>query len=449
MSTIRDALRRFDGQRRCWTAGLERAALAWLARQGRLPAGSQPPQRILVIRSTCRIGNNLFLLPFLQKVRSAHPHAEIELVCIGGQLLPFLADLQLQRIHPVRLQGKRLLASLSVLWRLRRQHYDRVYVPFASSTDHLIAGWVKAREKLGFDDAKGDALFPQPLTPNDHCHYAHQPLQLLGMHGHLADQIELGSLLHSASPRLLALRQDYPERPLIGFFTGARKGKGLSLPQWQRLLGDLRRHYPAALLIQLEDPADPQPQLGDVQVALSSLSELARFAGGLSLFVSGDTGPLHLAAASGVPCLGLFTQTDPARYGCLGAQHLNLVIGDRNAIPPRSPLAGRGHGTHPAQSGEVTCANPGPLLARCALAAPCCGLIQPAPTPAGRFSSSCRSTPPLIISFNDSEPPSWPTHHFAVVAPRCESTRPPWRRRGMSWQYRGGAASAPVAGGLP
>lgn len=36
MSTIRDALRRFDGQRRCWTAGLERAALAWLARQGRV-----------------------------------------------------------------------------------------------------------------------------------------------------------------------------------------------------------------------------------------------------------------------------------------------------------------------------------------------------------------------------------------------------------------------------
>ncbi|MGL6466701.1 hypothetical protein ACSZNP_03410 [Aeromonas hydrophila] len=73
MSTIRDALRRFDGQRRCWTAGLERAALAWLARQGRLPASSQPPRRILVIRSTCRIGNNLFLLPFLQKVRSATP----------------------------------------------------------------------------------------------------------------------------------------------------------------------------------------------------------------------------------------------------------------------------------------------------------------------------------------------------------------------------------------
>lgn len=70
-----------------------------------------------------------------------------------------------------------------------------------------------------------------------------------------------------------------------------------------------------------------------MQVSLGNLSELARFASGLALFVSCDTGPLHLAAASGVPCLGLFTQTDPARYGCLGAQHLNLVVDDRNAIP--------------------------------------------------------------------------------------------------------------------
>nr|WP_034281836.1 hypothetical protein [Aeromonas salmonicida] len=83
MSTLRDALRRFDGQRRCWTAGLERSLLAWLARRGKLPASNQPPQRILIIRSTNRIGNNLFLLPFLQQVRRAHPFAEIELVCSG------------------------------------------------------------------------------------------------------------------------------------------------------------------------------------------------------------------------------------------------------------------------------------------------------------------------------------------------------------------------------
>nr|WP_254803768.1 lipopolysaccharide heptosyltransferase family protein [Aeromonas salmonicida] len=291
MSTLRDALRRFDGQRRCWTAGLERSLLAWLARRGKLPASNQPPQRILIIRSTNRIGNNLFLLPFLQQVRRAHPFAEIELVCSGGQLLPFLGDKQLQRIHQIRLQGKHLIPALPRLWHLRRQHYDSVYVPFASSTDHLIAAWVRASEKVGFDDARGDVLFDRLIAPDTHCHYAHQPLQLLGMQASQADQIELGSQLHAACPHLTALAQAHPGRPLIGFFTGARKGKWLSLPQWQRLLGDLRRHSPDALLIQLTDPASPLPPLGDMQVSLHTLSELTRFTGGLTLFVSCDTGP--------------------------------------------------------------------------------------------------------------------------------------------------------------
>ncbi|MGY3901763.1 glycosyltransferase family 9 protein [Aeromonas lusitana] len=333
MSTIKDALRRFDGQRRCWTQGLERAFLAWLARRGTLASTGQPVRRVLIIRSTNRIGNNLFLLPFLQAVRGEHPDAEIELVCSGGALLPFFAQCRLQRLHLLRLQGKHLLAALRALWRRRRQHYDRVYVPFASSTDHLIAAWVRAGEKIGFDDAKGDALFEHPQAPDDNCHYAHQPLQLLGKRASLAHQIELGRALHRASPQLAALKHAQPDRPLIGFFTGARKGKGLSQPQWQRLLRDLRRHSPDALLIQLTDPADPMPPLGDCQLTLPSLAELVRFTRGLCLFVSCDTGPLHLAAASGVPCLGLFTQTEPGRYGCLGAQHLNLKIGDPDAIP--------------------------------------------------------------------------------------------------------------------
>ena len=122
MTHLNDALRRFDGQRRVWTAGLERTLLGWLASRSALPPSSQAPRRILVIRSTNRIGNNLFLLPFLQRLRRDHPTAEIELVCSGGPLLPFLADLQLGAIHRVRLQGKQLIGALAVLWRLRQRH---------------------------------------------------------------------------------------------------------------------------------------------------------------------------------------------------------------------------------------------------------------------------------------------------------------------------------------
>jgi lipopolysaccharide heptosyltransferase I len=48
---------------------------------------------------------------------------------------------------------------------------------------------------------------------------------------------------------------------------------------------------------------------------LLSLSGLARVAEASSLFVAGDTGPLHLADAIGAPTLALFGPTDPARNG--------------------------------------------------------------------------------------------------------------------------------------
>jgi len=49
-----------------------------------------------------------------------------------------------------------------------------------------------------------------------------------------------------------------------------------------------------------------------VHCSIAQLTALLRRA---SLFVGGDTGPLHLADALGVPCVGLFGPTDPARNG--------------------------------------------------------------------------------------------------------------------------------------
>jgi heptosyltransferase-1 len=49
-----------------------------------------------------------------------------------------------------------------------------------------------------------------------------------------------------------------------------------------------------------------------VSCSVAQLTSLLRRA---SLFVGGDTGPLHLADALGVPCVGLFGPTDPARNG--------------------------------------------------------------------------------------------------------------------------------------
>jgi predicted lipopolysaccharide heptosyltransferase III len=57
----------------------------------------------------------------------------------------------------------------------------------------------------------------------------------------------------------------------------------------------------------------------------TSLKDLAAIAQKCHLFVSGDTGPLHIAAAVGTPTLSLFGPTDPQVYTPLGEQHSSLL----------------------------------------------------------------------------------------------------------------------------
>jgi ADP-heptose:LPS heptosyltransferase len=55
--------------------------------------------------------------------------------------------------------------------------------------------------------------------------------------------------------------------------------------------------------------------------SLQDLGELCRLA---SLFISSDTGPLHLAAAVGTPCVGLFGPVPATRNGPYGTGHVSV-----------------------------------------------------------------------------------------------------------------------------
>jgi heptosyltransferase-1 len=67
--------------------------------------------------------------------------------------------------------------------------------------------------------------------------------------------------------------------------------------------------------------AGPAARLAPRTGSLLELVELLRQA---SAFVSADTGPMHLAAAAGAPCVALFGPKDPAVYGPYGEGHAVL-----------------------------------------------------------------------------------------------------------------------------
>lgn len=63
---------------------------------------------------------------------------------------------------------------------------------------------------------------------------------------------------------------------------------------------------------------------GAAQALSCSVSELIALTRRAQLFLGGDTGPVHLAAALGVPVVAVFGPTDPARNGPFGARNVVL-----------------------------------------------------------------------------------------------------------------------------
>ncbi len=63
---------------------------------------------------------------------------------------------------------------------------------------------------------------------------------------------------------------------------------------------------------------DPNPPAILDLCGRTTLPRLAALASRIDLFVSNDTGPLHLAAASGAPTVGIYTCTSPSRTGPYG-----------------------------------------------------------------------------------------------------------------------------------
>jgi len=63
---------------------------------------------------------------------------------------------------------------------------------------------------------------------------------------------------------------------------------------------------------------------GAAEPMACSLTQLIALARRASLFIGGDTGPMHLAAALGVPVAAIFGPTDPARNGPFGTKSIVL-----------------------------------------------------------------------------------------------------------------------------
>jgi heptosyltransferase-2 len=131
--------------------------------------------------------------------------------------------------------------------------------------------------------------------------------------------------------------------PLVGLFPGAEFGPSKRWP-WRRfaeLAREMRRRLPGARILIVAGPKETwlgvrvHEESGHVHPLAGpdlDLAQLARLLATLDLLVTNDSGPMHLAAAVGVPCVALFGPTDPNRTAPAGDIHRVLHI-DRWCSP--------------------------------------------------------------------------------------------------------------------
>jgi ADP-heptose:LPS heptosyltransferase len=206
--------------------------------------------------------------------------------------------------------------SWPALWQLRQQlapqRYDWV-INLHPSLKTLALSWALQpkkrstyrKQKFG---VRGEALRHTPRL-------------------HAIEDFARTAGLSGGTPRLKTLTA-HPEGLRIGLIPGVGgKRHNRAWLGFEQLIPALLAQYPQAHLVLFGGPAEKDegvkltalaPERIENRCGVGSILETAQAMATCRVVLGGDTGPLHLATAVGVPTVGLFGPTDPDRTGPWG-----------------------------------------------------------------------------------------------------------------------------------
>ncbi len=299
-------------------------------------------KRIFVVRINYRIGNMLFTTPMIQQLQHEFPNAKID-VMVGAPFTKVLFS-GFENVENVydfpRELLKKPLEMVRYVRMLRSQEYDIVFnINGGSTSDRIATLLARSKYKVAFcnDDS---------FTPVNRCvkredthihHEALKPLELLKICGIEPDYSLKLSIaltfkeLEWGKTELAKLTEGKKSRK-IGIFRNARYDKKLPDDFWKELIEELQKQSDSELVfVDILSPDVPVRLTGEMYgYAQKDLRKLAAFMANLDAFICGDTGPMHLASASGVPTIALFKTTAPDLYGTLKESDCSIVLKDKD-----------------------------------------------------------------------------------------------------------------------
>jgi lipopolysaccharide heptosyltransferase I len=306
---------------------------------------------ILIVK-TSAIGDVTHTLPALNALRHCYPEARITWLveeAAAGLLVghPALDRLLVSRrkhwARELRRGPRRALTALREAWRflgqLRETRYDLLLDFQGLLKSGVLVALARAERKVGFGrgmaHAEGSWIFLNERLPavDMNIHALDRELLLLKGIGVEAPAVEFALPITAAHRQkvegLLAEAGVDPSRPLLAINPQATWPTKLWFPERFAELADrlAARGWAVVFTGSPGDREEIERIIGAMQARAANLAgattllELAALYEMAGVVVSTDTGPMHIAAATGTPVVAIFGATAPWRTGPWGEQH--------------------------------------------------------------------------------------------------------------------------------
>jgi heptosyltransferase-1 len=315
--------------------------------------------KILIVRLGA-LGDILHALPVVTAIRAALPQAKIgwvveenwsELLTASGEKSPpdaigprrpvvdLIHTVNTRRWRKHLFQAKTFRELRGYLRRLRGIEYD-IALDFQGNIKSAVCARASGAGNIaGFADPRESAarfLYRQRFSRSGE----HVIEQNLALAAHALKPHLQGQELKLLAPRLPCdpAAEAWAEAELarlgVARFAIVTPGAGWGGKQWPaERFGAVAHALAAHNLRTLVNAAPGEEQLAAAVAEASggsavsvgcTIAQLIALTRRARIFIGGDTGPLHLAAALGIPVVAIYGPTDPARTGPFGTQAIAL-----------------------------------------------------------------------------------------------------------------------------
>ncbi|MGH7450416.1 MAG: glycosyltransferase family 9 protein [bacterium] len=277
------------------------------------------------------IGSIILAEPTLRYLRKIYPQARLDFLTLKQNQELFKLIPQVDRVHCLdfRHLWRFVLSAISLIVQLRRQRYDLIIdAEFFANFSALVSRLVNPQCLVGFSrpGASKSRLLDIVVPFLDEQHAADNFLRLV-MNDRTAD-ISGWAQPQIASPNSIFGEKDSALRPYVVMNVNASplalerrwpQERFVQLAQWLlqtyevdlALIGSpAEREYTDGVAAAIGNPYAVRNLAGTL-----TLVELAALIENAALFISNDSGPLHLAAALQKPVAGFFGPETPERFG--------------------------------------------------------------------------------------------------------------------------------------